>query len=134
MKDYFGDLIIRIKNGNKVKAKTIAMHPYMPKHCYAFLNLLRDEGYILGYQQTIDKTTNKPIVNVLLKYNNMGVPAIRNIYQISKPGRRIYWSTKALWKPKSTGGLLVLMTPKGFLTDRDARLLNIGGEVFCGLY
>ncbi len=134
MKDFFGDLIIRIKNGNRVKAKTISMHPHMPKYCYAFLNVLRDEGYILGYQQSIDKTTNKLVINVLLKYNNMGVPVIRNIYQISKPGRRIYWSTKALWKPKSTGGLLILMTPQGFLTDRDARLLNIGGEVFCGIY
>jgi small subunit ribosomal protein S8 len=59
---------------------------------------------------------------------------IRNIFRVSKPGRRVFLSTKALWKPKTTTGIFILSTPKGLYTDRDARFFNLGGEILCGVY
>ena len=64
----------------------------------------------------------------------MGVPSIRKIFQISKPSKRIYVATQVLWKPKSTSGIFILSTPKGFLVDREARLFNVGGELLLGVY
>ena len=134
MQNYIGDLLTRIRNGSKSKLQKINIHVYSPKICMYILKVLRDEGYIWGFEQVILKNSNKKIVTVFLKYTGSGNPAIHQIYMISKPGRRIYWTTKALWKPKGFSGILILNTPKGIMTDRDARILNVGGEIICGIY
>ena len=98
------------------------------------LTLLYKEGYIRGHQEHWDALNKKLVIKVLLKYSLRGEPVIENIFRVSAPGRRIYVSNKALWQPKTGKGLFVLSTPKGFLVDRDARLLNVGGELLFGLY
>ncbi len=134
MRDYLADLIIRIKNAQKAGLPEVPMHPYLPKRYLKILRLLYREGYIRGYVEHWDETKGKLIVKVLLKYGVRGEPTIEDIFQISKPGRRIYTSIKALWQPKGGRGLIVLATTKGFISDRDARLLNLGGEVLFGIY
>jgi small subunit ribosomal protein S8 len=96
MKDFLGDMLTRIKNGQKVQLNSVLLHPSTPKYCIKVLELLRDEGFIYGYQEWYDENTKKKVIKVLLKYNNTGVPVIRNIFRVSKPGRRVFLSTKAL--------------------------------------
>lgn len=134
MKDYISDMIVRIKNGQKVRLKSILLHHSTPKHCLKILDLLTSEGFIYGYQEFLNQETNAKQIKVLLKYNTNGIPAINNIFRISTAGRRIYVSTKTLWKPKTTSGIFILSTPKGFYVDRDARFFNLGGELICGIY
>ena len=134
MQNYISDLLVRIKNGNRSKLQKINIHQYSPKTCVNILDILRNEGYIWGYECNISKNTNKKIITVFLKYTGAGNSVIQQIFMVSKPGRRVYWTTKALWKPKSSAGILILNTSKGFMTDRDARILNVGGEVICGIY
>lgn len=95
------------------------------KICEAFLKILWDEGFILGYK--IVPKINK--IKILLKYKN-GQPAIKFIKSISKPSRRIYYSSKILWKLDSTQQLIILSTNKGLKTILECKKLNIGGEPF----
>lgn len=134
MQNYLGDVITRIRNGHQARLGAVLLHSATPKSCVKILEVLREEGYILGFQEWNDEITNRQFLKVLLKYNRAGRPAIGNIFQVSKPGRRVYVSTKSLWKPKSTAGMFILATPKGVLTDRDARLFNAGGELLLGVY
>lgn len=134
MRDYLADLIIRIKNGQRAGLPEVVMHPYLPKRYLKILRLLYQEGYIRGYVEHSDKITGKLIIKVLLKYGVRGEPIIEEIFQISKPGRRVYTSIKALWQPKGSRGVIILATTKGFISDRDARFLNLGGEVLLGIY
>lgn len=134
MQNLLGDLIVRIYNGQQARLGAIILHQATPKSCLLILEILRKEGYILGFQEWYDARLNRNFIKVLLKYNAMGVPAIKKIFQISKPTRRVYVSTILLWKPKATAGFFILSTPKGILIDRDARLLNVGGELLLGIY
>ena len=98
------------------------------------LEVLKDEGYIASFsKQEIRK--NISILNVKLKYyQNSGV--IKSIARVSKPGRRVYYSIKDLKENKFCNGLgiVVLSTPKGVLSDKNAIHHNIGGEVLCTVF
>ncbi len=137
MKDYISDMLTRIRNGQKAKLKEIVLHENTPKKCFQILNILEKEGYILGWEEWNINVNNIKInkkIKVLLKYNGQGITAIRGIFVISKPGRRVFLSTKSLWKPKSSMGIFILSTPFGFLTDKEARFFNVGGEIICGIF
>jgi len=134
MTNYLGDLIVRIKNAQKTRLPEILMHPHMPQKFVQILRILYLEGYIRGFEERWDSNKKRFVIRVFLKYNVRGEPVIENVFSCSKPGRRIYVSTKTLWQPKTSRGLFVLATPKGFLVDRDARLLNVGGELLFGIY
>lgn len=134
MTDHISDMLTRIRNGQQARLAVVDLHPFSPKICVKLLELLRDEGYIRGFREVhlIDKGVK--IVQVLLKYGVQGEPAIRHIYRVSKSSRRYYTSTTALWQPKGVMGVFILSTSCGLLTDRDARRLNVGGEVLLGVY
>lgn len=95
------------------------------KVCESFLNVLWDEGYISGY--TIDKQNDNLII--FLKYHN-NKPVIKKIKCISKPGSRIFYTIKQLWKIDSSKNFLILSTNKGLKTLNECKKLNIGGEPF----
>ena len=134
MHNLLGDLITRIYNGQQARLGAILLHTATPKSCILILEILRNEGYIIGFQEWYDYKLKRMYLKVLLKYDHMGLPVIKKIFQISKPTRRVYLSTLVIWKPKATAGLFILSTPKGLLTDKDARLLNVGGELLLGIY
>lgn len=134
MTDFVGDMIIRIKNGQRAGLDSVLMNPAMPQYCKKILTILQNEGYIRGFKEIYDGTKGVIRLKVLLKYGPTGTPGVRNIFRVSTPGRRVYLSTKVLWKPRSTSGIFIISTPLGILVDRDARLFNVGGEVLCGLY
>lgn len=132
MSNYLSDMLIRIKNGQKAQLDAVVLHSNMPKFCYKILEILYEEGFIRGFtKKTI--INNQLEVKVLLKYTASGVGVISNVYSVSTPGRRVYASIGSLWKMKNGKGIFVISTPKGILVDRDARFLNLGGEVLCAI-
>ncbi len=135
MRDYLGDMIARIKNGQLAGLPSVELHPHMPRTCYDVLNILYEEGYIGGVLDISSPINGKTRTVVKFKTSQKGGgKTIDGIFRISKPGRRIFLSTKALWKPRTSTGIFVLSTPHGVMTDREARLLNLGGEVLCGIF
>ena len=128
--DPIGDMLTRIRNGqmrslNKIE---IPFSNFRSK----ILEVLKREGYILSYEIT---TNEKKIKNIFvkLKYYD-GQPVIREIKRISKPGRRVYSSIKNLQKTYNGLGISILSTPRGVMSDNEAREANVGGEVLCTIY
>lgn len=121
MKNKFWNLITTIRNGQS--ANKLVIIQKRKKTCEAFLNILWDEGFILGYKTSPSKLS----IHIYLKYNNK-FPVITSLKSISKPSLRIYYSLKQLWKINSNQGLLVLSTNKGLLSLNSCKKLKIGGE------
>ena len=92
--------------------------------------VLKSEGYIIDFKVTDDQ---KPNLKIDLKYNS-GNPVISSIERISKPGRRIFSSAESLPKINNGLGIAIVSTPKGVMTDIDARKQNIGGEIICKVF
>ena len=134
MRDYISDMLTRIRNGQRAGLDAVTLHINMPRICYDILNILYEEGYIRGFSEQINSKTAEKKIIVYLKYKYKGAPIIEGLFRVSTPGRRIYLSTKVLWKPKTSAGIFILSTPKGVLVDREARILNVGGEVLCGVF
>ena len=93
------------------------------------LEVLKREGFILNYtlDQTVEKKTK---YSIDLKYHS-GSPVIKNIERISKPGRRFYSSAESIPKIQNGLGIAIVSTPKGVMTDVEARKANVGGEIIC---
>jgi small subunit ribosomal protein S8 len=128
--DPVGDMITRIRNGqmrllNKVE---IPASRFREK----ILDILRNEGYISNYKLVeTDNKKNQILVN--LKYSN-GMPVIREITRISKPGRRVYSRADSIPKIQNGLGIAIMSTSKGVMTDNEARKNNLGGEVLCKVF
>lgn len=94
MQNFLGDMITRIRNGQRARLGAIYLHYFTPKLCLKILKILKDEGYILGFQYI--SLNNQLQIKVLLKYNANGVGTIKSIFQISKPGMPLYFSLVSL--------------------------------------
>ena len=128
--DPIGDMITRIRNAqmrflNNVK---IPRSKFRAK----ILDVLKQEGYIADYKVLSDQKNNGDL-SVDLKYYN-GLPVIKEIKRISKPGRRIYARADSIPRIKNGLGLAIISTSKGIMTDNDARNQNIGGEIICRVF
>ena len=128
--DPIGDMITRIRNAqmrflNNVK---IPRSNFRAK----ILDVLKQEGYIADYKVLSDQKNNGDL-SVDLKYDN-GLPVIKEIKRISKPGRRIYARADSIPRIKNGLGLAIISTSKGIMTDNDASSQNIGGEIICRVY
>lgn len=124
MKNYFWNMFSNIKNGQLSKKSFI--YQKRKKICEKFLKILWDEGFILGYK--IDNINNNKI-KIFLKYKNEK-PVINSIIFVSKPGKRIYYSIKQIWKLNSTKNFIIFSTNKGLKTILDCKKMKIGGEPF----
>ena len=130
LSDPISDMIARIKNGLVRYHKKIDVPSSVFKK--KILDVLKDEGFISDY--TIeDNEKNKKNISINLKYK-YGSPVIKQIERISKPGRRIYSSADSLPKINNGLGITMVSTPKGIMSDNDARKQNIGGEVICKVF
>lgn len=129
MRDYIGDLVVRLKNAQLARLPEVKMHPYFPKRYEKILHLLYRDGFIRGFNEHWDASAQKFVIVVLLNYEGLGQAQIKNIKMISTPGHRVYIAAKAMWQEKSRPDQMILSTTKGFMFDRDARRLNLGGEV-----
>ena len=127
--DPIGDMLARIKNSQLRNHKKVEMPSSNFKMKIA--DVLKNEGYINGFN--IDKNDNKQVLIIDLKYNS-GSPVISVIERVSKPGRRVFSSAQSLPKINNGLGIAIISTPKGVMTDIDARKNRVGGEIICKVF
>jgi small subunit ribosomal protein S8 len=130
MSDPLGDMLTRIRNAQRAHKATVAS-PASKIRTYV-LEVLKREGYIRGFSQE----QVRPGVNELrieLKYVD-GEPVIREIDRVSKPGRRVYSKIADLPRVYNGLGIAILSTPRGVMSDNEARAANVGGEVLCRVF
>ena len=128
--DPIGDMITRIRNA-QLRALNNVKIP-SSKFRAKILDVLKQEGYISNYKVLMEEK-NKAIFVVDLKYHN-GAPVIKEIKRVSKPGRRIYAKADSISKIQNGLGLAIVSTSMGIMSDNDARLKNIGGELICSVF
>ena len=128
--DPIGDMITRIRNA-QLRASHNVNIPNS-KFRARILDVLKQEGYISDYKLSPD-SKNKSTLQVDLKYSN-GLPVIKEIKRISKPGRRVYSRANSIPKIQNGLGLAILSTSKGVMSDSDARKNNLGGEIICRVF
>ena len=130
MTDPIADMLTRIRNG-LMAGKSVVTTP-ASKTRQRILDVLQREGYIRGYSRT-EGDANKATLSIELKYME-GEPVIRTINRVSKPGRRVYSSVRDLPRVHNGLGISIVSTPKGVLSDAEARESNVGGEVLCTVF
>ncbi|MFO1037982.1 MAG: 30S ribosomal protein S8 [Geminicoccaceae bacterium] len=128
--DPLGDMLTRIRNGQMAQKSTILAPA--SKLRTNVLEVLRREGYIRGYQAKV-AGPGKQELEIELKYHN-GEPVIRELRRVSKPGRRIYAGVKELPQVYNGLGIAILSTPRGVMSDAEAREARVGGEVLCTVF
>jgi small subunit ribosomal protein S8 len=128
--DPIGDMLARIRNAQeRGKSKVAVPHSKLRENV---LNVLQNEGFIRGFA-VVQQGNNKAEIEVELKYFD-GAPVIRELARVSKPGRRVYASVSTLPTVYNGLGISILSTPKGVMSDADARAQNVGGEVLCTVF
>ena len=130
LSDPIGDMIARIKNAQLRNHKILILPSSNFK--VKISEVLKKEGFIIDYKVE-SKKTNKIDLLINLKYN-LGSPVISTIERISKPGRRIFSSAQSLPKINNGLGIAIISTPKGVMTDIDARKQRLGGEIICKVF
>ncbi|MGD9982516.1 MAG: 30S ribosomal protein S8 [Reyranellaceae bacterium] len=128
--DPLGDMLTRIRNGQMAGLDTISMPASRLRT--NVLDVLQREGYIRGYFEEELRVGIREL-RVELKYDN-GRPVIKEINRVSRPGRRIYAKIADLPRVYNGLGISILSTPRGVLSDTEARTANVGGEVLCKVF
>ena len=129
LNDPIGDMLARIKNSLLRNHKKVELPSSNFKVKIA--EVLKNEGYIVDHK--ISSIENKTVLQIELKYN-YGSPVISTIQRISKPGRRIFSSAESLPKINNGLGIAIVSTPKGVMSDIDARKNKVGGEIICKVF
>ena len=129
LSDPIGDMIARIKNAQLRNHKKVQLPS--SKFKVKIAEVLKSEGYIIDYK--VSQETNKPYLEISLKYNS-GNPVISSIQRVSKPGRRIFSRAESLPKINNGLGIAIISTPKGVMSDIDARKQKVGGEIICKVF
>jgi small subunit ribosomal protein S8 len=130
MSDPIADLLTRIRNGLAADKREISVPASRSK--MAVLGILKSEGYILDFEQTVDER-NLPLIKVTLKYHQ-GKPVIEELVRVSKPGRRVYKSVTELAPVAGGLGIAIVSTSKGMMTEKQARAEGAGGEIICTVF
>lgn len=128
--DPVGDMLTRIRNAQNRKLASVVT-PASNLRANV-LEVLQKEGYIRGFERH-EISPGLAEIKIELKYHE-GEPVIRTIKRISKPGRRVYSKIKDLPRPFNGLGIAVLSTPRGVMSDNEAREANVGGEVLCQVF
>ena len=127
--DPLGDMLTRIRNGQRAKKDSVVTPA--SKLRASVLEVLKREGYIRGYSE--EELAGHAGLRVELKYFE-GQPAIKHVARVSKPGRRVYSGSKELPRIRNGLGITIVSTPKGVLSDAEARTQNVGGEVLAEVF
>ena len=128
--DPIGDMITRIRNAQMRTLSKVKIPS--SKFRAKILDVLKQEGYIADYKLSPDEK-NKNTLLVDLKYSN-GLPVIKEIKRVSKPGRRIYAKADSISRIQNGLGLAIMSTSMGIMSDNDARMKNVGGEIICRVF
>ena len=127
MNDPIGDMLTRIRN-SQLRGKSTVKTPASTLRARV-LDVLLSEGYIRGYEKTAT-ANGQGEFEISLKYYE-GTPVIREVKRVSKPGRRVYMGVKDIPTVRNGLGISIVSTPKGVMTDKQARAIGQGGEVLC---
>ena len=130
MNDPLGDMLTRIRNA-QMRGKSTTLSPSSKLRKWV-LDVLADEGYIRGYEETKDQRGHDAI-EISLKYYE-GEPVIRELKRVSKPGRRVYLGANDIPSVRQGLGVSIVSTSKGVMSDANARSVNVGGEVLCTVF
>ena len=130
MSDPLGDMLTRIRNGQSAR-KTVVSSP-ASRFRSNVLEVLKREGYIRNYS-SVDVRPGIKELKIELKYHD-GEPVISEIQRVSRPGRRVYYGIRDLPRVDNGLGIAILSTPRGVLSDSEARTANVGGEVLCHVF
>lgn len=130
MSDPLGDMLTRIRNGQRARKNAVSCPA--SKLRANVLSVLEREGYIRGFE-TLQEESPQGALRIELKYHD-GDPVIRHMTRISTPGRRVYSSVKDLPRVFNGLGISILSTPRGVMSDAEARAANVGGEVLCQIF
>ena len=129
LSDPIGDMIARVKNAQERNHKKVELPSSNFKVKIA--GILKNEGFIRDFN--VSSENNKSIILLELKYHS-GNPVISTFERVSKPGRRIFSSAESLPKINNGLGIAIVSTPKGVMTDIDARKQKVGGEIICKVF
>ena len=130
MNDPLADFLTRIRNAQTAGHRKVDVPASKLKRAMA--KILVDKGYISRY---IDISDGKQgVIRMYLKYDSYGLPVIRNIKRMSRPGLREHAGSNNVPRSQNGLGIVILSTSKGVMTDKEARKLNVGGEVLCSVY
>jgi small subunit ribosomal protein S8 len=129
MTDPLGDMLTRIRNGQSARKDSI-LTPASKLRANV-LDVLKREGYIRGYSE--EELAGQKGLRIELKYFE-GQPAIQHLARVSKPGRRVYSGSKELPRIRNGLGTIIVSTPRGVLSDAEAREQNVGGEVLAEVF
>ena len=130
MTDPLGDMLTRIRNGQRARKNQIVSPASKLRN--NVLDVLKREGYIRDFSQR-ELRPGISEIEIQLKYHD-GEPVIQEISRVSKPGRRIYSKIKDLQRVYNGLGIAILSTPRGVLSDNEARDQNVGGEILCQVF
>ena len=131
MTDPIADMLTRIRNANKVRFKSVDV--LLSRININIAKVLKKSGYISGYDIKKD-TRGHQVLRVYLKYTDKKTAVLTGIQRISKPGRRVYVKSERIPKVLSGYGVVILSTSKGIMTDKEARSMNVGGEILCSVW
>lgn len=129
MNDPLGDMLTRIRNAS-MRGKSTVRTPASKIRKWV-LDVLQSEGYIRGYEEVTKD--GHPEIEISLKYFD-GQPVIRELRRVSTPGRRVYSGVREIPQVRQGLGVAIVSTPKGVMSDAQARTANVGGEVLCTVF
>ncbi len=128
--DPIADMLTRIRNGGGARLARVSMPASRIKLQIA--SVLKERGFIVDFQSGGDE--KKPTLTVEMRYNAANNPMIEGIERVSRPSRRVYVSVGEIFRVRSGLGIAILSTPRGVLTDEQARAANVGGEVLARVW
>ncbi|HTZ38629.1 MAG TPA: 30S ribosomal protein S8 [Syntrophales bacterium] len=131
MTDPIADMMTRIRNANRMKFRSV--NAQLSRVNLEIVKVLKRTGYISGFDVKKDQN-KKDILKIYLKYTDTKERIIQDLQRVSKPGRRIYVSSKKIPKVFNGFGVAIVSTPRGIMTDKEARLQNVGGEIICNVW
>jgi small subunit ribosomal protein S8 len=122
--DPIADMLTRVRNASRVRLVRVSMPESRMKRDIA--RVLKERGFIREYSS--DDDPKKPTLTISLRYGHENEPTIEGIERISRPGRRVYVNAREIPRVRSGLGVAILSTPKGILSDEEARTERVGGE------
>jgi len=131
MTDPIADMMTRVRNANRMKFRSV--NAQLSRVNLEIVKVLKRTGYISGFDVKKD-ANKKDILKIYLKYTDTRERVIQDLQRVSKPGRRIYVSSKKIPKVFNGFGVAIVSTPRGIMTDKEARLQNVGGEIICNIW
>jgi small subunit ribosomal protein S8 len=131
MTDPIADMMTRVRNANRMKFRSV--NAQLSRVNLEIVKVLKRTGYISGFDVKKD-ANKKDILKIYLKYTDTKERIIQDLQRVSKPGRRIYVSSKKIPKVYNGFGVAIVSTPRGIMTDKEARLQNVGGEIICNIW